>query len=156
MRIEIIDQALANCEEYIQNSSSADEELKNMLTQALLILMCAEFEKKFKEFILERCSEIDDDSIKEYIINKTRIRSLKISDISGLTGEFGEKHKSEFKRLIDGSSTPCDVLYESVRSNRNKVAHGEGCNATILDVKQYYEGAHEVLDHFKQALWVDE
>ena len=155
MRIEHIDQALNSCENFVDNSSFADEEVRSMLAQALLILIYAEFEKKFREIIIDRCSMIDDNSIKEYIINRTRIRSLQIGDITGLVAQFGEMHKAEFRRLLN-ENRPCDTHYESLRNNRNKVAHGDGCNATIMDLKQYYEGAHEVLDHFKRALWVSE
>ena len=42
--------------------------------------------------------------------------------------------------------------YENILVNRNDVAHKEGSNATMRDVKQYYEEGHVVLDYFRDAL----
>ena len=43
-------------------------------------------------------------------------------------------------------------MYENILVNRNDVAHKEGSNATMRDVKQYYEEGHVVLDYFRDAL----
>ena len=43
-------------------------------------------------------------------------------------------------------------MYENMLTNRNLVAHGEGSEATIRDVKRYYEEGHVVLDYFRDAL----
>ena len=80
------------------------EKLKDMLVKSLLILIYAEFEKCFNKLVLDRCSEITDISILEFIKNNSSIRSLKLSSIRGFIGQFGEKHKNEFKRLVGENS----------------------------------------------------
>ena len=152
MRIRRIDEALERCGEHLSEIEIIDKEVESLLAQSMLILICAEFERKLRELILERCSSVSDVAIREYIGNCTRVRSLKASDVSGLLAQFGEICKSEFRRLLEENGEAA-TLYESIRNNRNRVAHGEGSNATFRDVKQYYEGGHLVLDYFREALW---
>ena len=152
MRIKRIDEALERCGEHLSAVETIDEEVESLLTQSILILICAEFERKLRELVLERCASVSDSAISEYIDNCTRVRSLKTSDVSGLLAQFGDVCKSEFRRLLEENSDT-ETEYESIRSNRNRVAHGEGSNATFLEVKRYYERGHVVLDYFREALW---
>ncbi|MCY4358314.1 MAG: HEPN domain-containing protein [Gammaproteobacteria bacterium] len=154
MRINIIDQFIESCKNYKYSGDDiSDEKLKDMLVKSLLILIYAEFEKCFNKLVLDRCPGITDISILEFIKNNSSIRSLKLSSIRGFIGQFGEKHKNEFNRLI-GENSPCALNFESLRNNRNSVAHGDGSSATFSEVVQYYQDAHLVLDHFKKALWM--
>ena len=152
MRIKRIDETLQRCREHLSCASSIDEEVESLLTQSILILICAEFEKKLRELVLARCASVSDSAISEYIDSCTRIRSLRTSDVSGLLAQFGDDCKSEFRRLLDENGDT-EARYESIRSNRNRVAHGEGSSATFGEVEQYYEHGHVVLDYFQQALW---
>lgn len=152
MRISRIDEAFEKCREYWENASGVDQEIQSFLAQSMLVLIYAEFEKKLKEIVIGRCAEVEDSSVKEYIRNSTRIQSLKIGDIAGLVGRFGEIHKEEFRRILEEHRLE-ENLYESIRSNRNSVAHGGAINATLDEVKTYYEGGHAVLDYVETALW---
>ena len=85
MRIERIDAALEGCVKYLSATDVTDKEIENLLTQSLLVLICAEFERKFRELIRERCSSVNDRSIHEYVESHVRRspRGLKPSDIAG-------------------------------------------------------------------------
>ena len=155
MRIKRIDDALMRCEEHLSRIDVVNVEVRNLLVQSLLILICAEFERKFKALTIERCSSVSDESIMSYIektIERT-FRGLRLHDVSNLLARFGPIHKEEFKRLRGGKT---DQMYSSIVDNRNNVAHGRSSNVTIREVKLYYEEGHVVLDHFEKALGVRE
>lgn len=157
MRIERIDAALERCVKYLSATDTTDKEIENLLTQSLLILICAEFEKKFRELIRERCSSVNDKSINEYVESHIRRspRGLKPSDVAGMLAQFGRAHKDEFDRRRD-EDRQSESMYSSIVTNRNGVAHGQGSSATLEEVKRYYEGGHVLLDYFKDALWIEE
>ena len=62
------------------------------------------------------------------------------------------------KHLSAAGSVDKEVENLLVQVNhRHNIAHGEGSDATLEEVKQYYESGHEVLDYFKDALfWSEE
>ena len=153
MRIDRIDRELARCGEHCRSADPMDSKVENLLTGSILILICSEFERKFKDLILDRCSSVSDESIRKYIEESIRnvLRSLGIDELSGLLGKFGPLHKKEFRRRLDENNT-VKAMYGNILTNRNLVAHGEGSNATMREVKRYYEEGHVVLDYFRDAL----
>ena len=106
---------------------------------------------------MERCSSVTDKPVNEYIGSHTQtiLRSLQLDAISGTLARFGPMHKEEFMRRRD-EDKQTEQMYSSIVADRNKVAHGEGSDATLEDVKQYYEGGHVLLDYFKDALWLED
>ena len=154
MRIDRIDRELARCEEHCRSADSMDVKVENLLTGSMLILIYSEFEKEFKGLILDRCSSVSDESIRKYIEESIRnvLRSMGTDELSGLLGKFGPLHKKEFRRRLNKNHR-AKTMYENILVNRNLVAHGEkDSKATMLDVKQYYEEGHVVLDYFRDAL----
>ena len=157
MRIRRIDDAIERCRKHLSAAEAIDKEVEILLAQSLLILICAEFEKKFRALIMERCSSVTDKPVNEYIgsYTQTILRSLQLDAISGTLARFGPMHKEEFMRRR-GEDKQTEQMYSSIVADRNKVAHGEGSDATLEDVKQYYEGGHVLLDYFKDALWLED
>lgn len=152
MNIREIDQALEDIKEF-----SGNARVKNLLTQALLILICAQFEKEIKNFLTQRCASVSDEAVKKYIDDHMQgpaLRSLKVNELSGLLGKFDISYKEVFKQKISENGQAA-TTYDSILTNRNKVAHGKGSNATFEDVKIYYKKSHVILDYFKEALRVD-
>lgn len=153
MRIDRIDLALTRCEAHCGSREPIDYEVESLLTGSVLILIISEFETRFRDLILERCSSVSDESIRQYIEESIRnvLRSIGITELSGLLARFGPLHKAEFKRRLD-ENQKVKAMYESMLTNRNQVAHGGGSNATMQDVRRYYEEGHVVLDYFRDAL----
>ena len=120
MRIERIDAALERCVKYLSTADVSDKEIENLLTHSLLILICAEFEKKFRELLRERCSSVNDRSINEYIESHVRRspRGLKSSDIADILAQFGPMHREEFKRRRE-ENRQAESMYSSIVTNRN-------------------------------------
>ena len=154
MRIPRIDEALDKCEAHLSLEKAVEPEVQSLLTQSLLILICAEFEKKVLELIEERCQSVSDDSVRAFLKDCTKsvFRSLRISEIAGLLNRFGTSHKEAFNQHLENNEK-VKSRYDSILSNRNQVAHGGGSNATLREVKEYYEEGHLVLDYLRDALF---
>ena len=118
-----------------------------------MILICAEFERKIQRLVEDRCASIADEAVQRFAVScfANVFRSLRIAELSGLLGRFGESHKKKFTDALDEKSRN---MYDSILSQRNAVAHGGSVNATLGDVKAYYAEAHKVLDCFSEALSV--
>ena len=153
MRIDRIDLALTRCEAHCGSREPIDYEVESLLTGSVLILIISEFETRFRDLILEKCSSVSDESIRKYIEESIRnvLRTIGITELSGLLARFGPLHKAKFKRRLD-ENQKVKAMYESMLTNRNQVAHGGGSNATMQDVRRYYEEGHVVLDYFREAL----
>lgn len=152
MNIKVIDHALEDIQNFSGNSR-----IKDLLTQALLILICAQFEKEIVNFLTRRCASVSDEVVKSFIddyIQGAALRSLRISHLSGLLKKFDPSYKEMFLERINNNGQ-AKVTYDSILTNRNSVAHGEGTNATFEDVKKYYEKGHVILDYFERALRVN-
>ena len=156
MRIERIDEVLKIYDENFPKKYEMDPRLEFILAQALLVVIYSEFEKKFKNMVVERFSLAQDRSLANYISSFRRgsIGGLKLGDISGFIERFGQEHRDTFKGLIKQNGIACD-MYNSIVINRHEAAHGSGSSETISGVKKLYDGGHIVLDLFEQALWVE-
>ncbi|MCY3869095.1 MAG: HEPN domain-containing protein [Gemmatimonadetes bacterium] len=153
MRLARIDRTLEKCEEHLSDTDAFGTEIESLLTQSLLVIMCAEFERKIKELIREKCSSVEDESIVEFMescINAV-FRSIRVNEISGLLNPYKERFT---QKIMDNKIQ--ETLYSNIITNRNQVAHAEGSNATFKDVKEFYEEGHIVLDFFSEALLEDD
>jgi len=152
MRVKEIDQALEDIKD-----SSENDRIKDLLTQSLLILIYAQFEKEIKNLLLQRCESVSDQAVKSFVhkhVQKSALRSLKVTELSGLLKQFNPSYKENFTKKIR-EDDQAQVTYESLLNNRHSVAHGGGINATFEEVKRFYEKGHKVLDYFEEALHVN-
>jgi RiboL-PSP-HEPN len=157
MRIIRIDQTLERCEEHLSSSFAYGTEIESLLTQSILVIMCAEFEQAIEDLVQQKCSSVEDGSIKEFLGScvSAVFRSVKSSEIAGLLNRFGPSYKEAFKQKTDDNARAV-TLYNNIVTNRHGVVHSEGSNATFREVKQFYEEGHVVLDFFQQALMQSE
>ena len=82
MRLARIDRTLEKCEEHLSETDAFGTEIESLLTQSVLVIMCAEFERKIEELIRDKCSSVVDESIVEFMescINAV-FRSIKINE----------------------------------------------------------------------------
>lgn len=156
MKIQRIDEAFEIYDEHFPNRIGMDPKLEFMLVQALLVVIYSEFEQKFNDIVVERFSLTQDNSLVNYIssFNRGSVRRLKLHDIAGFAGRFGQSHGDEFKRLMMENNIACD-MYSSIVIDRHKAAHGSGSSETITGVRKLYDNGHVVLDLFRDALWVE-
>ncbi|WP_420813133.1 HEPN domain-containing protein [Parasulfuritortus cantonensis] len=153
MRIVRIEQTLERCEEHLSTSVAYGTEIESLLTQSILVIMCAEFEQKIETIVREKCSSIEDGSIREFLGSCVGavFRSVKSNEIAGLLNRFGPSYKEAFNQKT-ADNPRAVTFYNNIVTNRHGVAHSEGSNATFREVKQFYEEGHVLLDYFREAL----
>lgn len=115
--------------------------------------MCAEFEQTIESIVDQKCATIADPSVKEFVGScmSAVFRSVKSGEVAGLLNRFGPSYKDTFKKKADADQRVV-TFYNNIVTNRHTVAHSEGSNVTFLEVKQFYEQGHVVLDFFQDTL----
>ena len=153
MRLLRVDEMLELCDRHLSSTGAQGTEIDVLLTRSLLVLICAEFEQAIEAIIQQRCSSINDDSVKEFVGScvDAVFRSVKSSEIAGLLNRFGGSYKETFKLKTDANPAAV-TFYNNIVTNRHSVAHADGGNVTFLDVKRFYEEGHVVLDFFRETL----
>lgn len=152
MRIPKIEEAFRECQTHFSGKTDTKVEVQNLLTQALLVLICARFERKIIDIAQDKCASTLDKSKASFLSERIPkvLRSPSIGNVTRLLKIFGKIHKKTFQCLLDQKQRE---MYSSLIYNRNLVAHGEGSYATFDEIKEYYEHAHHILDYFHDALF---
>jgi len=153
MKLIRVDQTIDKCGEHLSNSSAYGTEIESLLTQSLLVIMCAEFEQQIEKIIQEKHAHISDKSIKDFIGSCVGavFRSVKSGEISGLLNRFGSCYKEAFKKRTEENERAI-TYYNNIIVNRHGVAHSDGSKITFRDAVQFYEEGHIVLDFFREVL----
>lgn len=154
MHIDEIDHSFNECERYLAGEEVRSQSVERLLAHSLLILVCAEFERKIKDLVKEKSQTISNSAMQEFVqaCLDSVFRSPSLANVKALLGKFGVSYKDSFRKLLDAR---VQHAYDSILHNRNSVAHGDGSLVTIGEVKGFYEDAHIVLDHFQEVLFAD-
>jgi len=159
MKIDRIEKSLNDCKSL---PPEIKPEIKDLLTRAILISICIEFNEKIKLLTQDKLSIIQDHSIKTFTLscieNEFSTRNPNYKTIKKLVERFGESCKEKFQKEIDKIHQKDLVItyYNNIFDNRNKAAHHQTIDATLEDVGKFYEKAHLVLDCFQKALEIYE
>lgn len=159
MKINRIEQSFKDCESL---SSETRSEIEYLLTKAILIDICIQFNEKARQIIKDKLSVIQDESVRVFTFScvdeQFWNRNLKYQVIKDILNKFGHSYKEKFEEEIENLDQHERVIsnYSSLFENRNKAAHSESINASLNDVKQYYDQAHLVLDCLQRALITNE
>ena len=153
MRLARVDKTIEICENILRSDKEVDKEVENLLTQSVLIVIYAEFERKFNELIKKRCESVSDQFANAFLENRAGNypHGMDKGRIANCLGEFGKARKEQFNRQVSEDKR-VENSYSSIVSNRHLAAHGNGSTASFGDVKQFYEDSHEILDYFESAI----
>ena len=146
MKISKIDDVLETCKDHLEENNAEGTEIEVFITRYLLIYICAVFENKIKEIIVERASKVNDPFINLYVESslKATFRQIDTGGIAGTLKYFGLKYKKKFNDKINGTKMQND--YNSIVNDRHITAHDSGSNLTFNDLMGYYEEGHKILD----------
>ena len=125
--------------------------LERILVGYILTIIHSELEAEIREAVQRRCHVANDASLNRFVRSAADrlIRSIRIEQLSGLLGYFGEDCKQRFQ---DGLTDQMVASYDSLESNRQSFAHQTGSNATLQEVQTWFIAAQDVIDAFCQAL----
>jgi len=153
MRLLRIDEAIQACEAHLCATSSTGTLIESLLTQSLLVIMCAEFETAIENIVSDKCNCVPEKEIRQFFASCVGavFRSTKSSELSGLLNRFDPEIKRAFLALTDENQVAV-TYFNNIVTNRHRAAHSSGSSITFRDAKEFYERGHVVLDMFRQAL----
>jgi hypothetical protein len=64
---------------------------------------------------------------------------------------FGDNYREDFRSKA-AANQRAETFYNNIITNRHSTAHSSGSNVTFLQVKNFYEEGHTVLDFFRETL----
>lgn len=152
-----LDSQIIICKQHIVNSQSQGTQIEFILVGYILAVTYAHFESIIRDSIKERCAagvdpEADPPASKfvRHAVDRV-VRSIKISELSGVLGLFSDTYKQEFQEIMKSDSI-AETYYHNLVSNRHAMAHSASANATMKDVEEWLPSGKAVIEAFRQAL----
>lgn len=122
--------------------------LGRYLTHYSLIRACGTIEYAFKTIIADFHVNISP-QLTTYLDNKIRSSSCNPSyqNMLNMLGDFDDQWKTNFKNQVNALPNSQRVLFSlnSLNSNRNALAHGQGCTVTFNDIHTYFTDAVQII-----------
>ncbi|MDO9530481.1 MAG: HEPN domain-containing protein [Syntrophales bacterium] len=155
MRIQKIDQMVEMCKEHIAKAEINGTEVESLLTRALLVLLCAAFEKEICCIIEQRVSSLKDEDAPLVSFFKacssSVIRGRKSSALADVLNLFGPEYKNQFNERKKEHQKE-ETYYNNIITNRDTAAHTEDIQMTFSDLEIFYDKGHILLDIFQETL----
>lgn len=148
--------AIETCDLHVEESPF-DPEIDVILAQHIATVAYSEFEALIRKMIHDRSKRHEDEPLSSFSsVAATRlIRSIKISELSGSLGWFGEAHKKAFQEATEALPEAV-AAWNNVLTGRHSLAH-EPLNPptlTLSDVKRDARRAREILDAYLGAIGI--
>ena len=158
MRFARIDEALEVCENHLHSTGSSGTIIERLMSDSLLVIIYAEFEQTVEKIVQEKYEAIQDESLRTFIKSFSGRdsrgvlpRGIKSSELADFLAKFGDAYKSEFRGKLYLNQRR-ETFYNNLITNRHDTAHSSGSNATFMDINDFYQEGHLVLDFFRETL----
>lgn len=142
---------LEDCERHLAETSCEGSPIEAYLTQYLVVILCADIQQELYRLVALRTSRLADEGIKAYIsASVVRIvRSVGKSDIAKLLAMFGDEPKENFNNQLNDKDVS---LYSNAVGDRHDVAHKQGAQITLRELKDAIGAAERILMAVEVAL----
>lgn len=149
--------ALETCRKHIQAMPRRDPQIEAVLASYACAVIYAELEGQVRRLVADRVGHGRGDvRVKRWGAFSARrlIRSIKISELAGVAGQFDEHCKSRFTHLLDDE---CKAAWDQIVQNRHGVAHeddqpGPVSTMTFAETELAFNRVERVLDAFASCL----
>lgn len=119
------------------------------LNKYAIIKACGTFEIAFKTLISDHCSRRVKRQVKNYLSKKVKSNSANPSyqNICNLLNDFDPQWRQDFKDKVNShqNASKLKTSMESLVNARNTFAHGGDPNASISNVRDYFNDFYEVI-----------
>lgn len=142
---------ILSCQNYLKDTKTERTPLESYLTKYLLIYICAEYEKEYRDIVHKKAIKSNDAEITAFIDKKIDVRSLKIAD---LKGNILKLFNEEYPKMFQDELNKIDVVskYHNIIEARNSAAHGGVINMSFNEVITTYESAEDILRIFSNVI----
>lgn len=160
MSFRRVDYVLEFGRDHLDRTQSRNTEVDSIIAGYACSVIYAALEKEVVALVAERVSgHSSDEEIINYAKHAARklIRSIKVSELAGVAGQFSNDCKVRFRHECDDASV---AAWNAIVSNRHGIAHDGDEEAdlvnlstlTFADVERYYNQCLQVLESFRVAL----
>lgn len=135
----------------VKVASTSDPELASMLSSYIVVFISGIYEDCIEYLFIQRAAKTNDKDIENLVknlINK-QFRNPQYSKIVELLKALNPTYVAGLESKIKVSNK--DGI-NSIVGNKNFVAHGKYCNATINDVFDYHNRAIKIFDELEKIL----
>lgn len=149
-----LDRLVTTCKQHLIDSNSQGTQIELILVGHILTVIYAEFETVIRSSIKERCVVGTDPQVSSFMQHAVDriVRSIKVSELSGILGLFSLIYKQDFQRDMKHDNGIAEVYYHNLVSNRQAIAHNAFTNATMRDVEEWLPSGKAVIEAFRRAL----
>jgi hypothetical protein len=154
MKFTRIDDALARCEIHLDSTGARNSELETYLVSYLLVLISAEYEMCYEKLLELRAVRFGDHHVSSVIKRWAHSQKsrMKISDIAGCLGAFGQDYKNAFDAKVNDPASKAVLAWNNIYTNRNSVAHEEGTSVTLNDLKVFFADSKPIMLGVAEAM----
>lgn len=127
----------------IKSFMSASLPEKAYLAKFLAVYICGVYEEAIECIMNERIDALGSVEMDKFFTAyvKSRFRNPDIGNVNGLLGQFNDAWKAKINALPMSTKT----AFDNILSNKNKVAHGQPCGATLREVLTDYKRSKRVI-----------
>ncbi len=150
-----LESAIEICTQHLKAIPLADPEINAVLAGHVAAVAYAVFERRVRDLVAERCKHPVDEPINRFAsaASMRLVRSIKISELTGTLGLFGDAEKTAFSEKLR-REPELSAAWDNLIKGRHGVAHEieSAPTMTLLDVQRDLKGAERVLAIFEAAL----
>ena len=126
------------------NEFSGDLELQTHWARYLCVRVSGFIEISVRAILVEYAKNQSAPPIANYVERQlNQFQNPNMERLLQLLRSFNSAWADELKDSTKGESK---VAIDSIRANRNQIAHGENANITYASIRQYYQNALTVID----------
>lgn len=157
--LPLVDLAFEDCKRHLDRTNSYQTAIEPILTSYVSAVIYAEFERHVRHIVATRGAG---DGSDHHLVNFTKnaaerlIRSIKVSDLKGISATFHADCKARFTDALDSE---WQAAWDSIIQNRHGVAHGNDdvnsssmSNLTFSELRRIYPLALKVLEALEDAV----
>jgi hypothetical protein len=152
MKFPRLDNAMAVCKLHLDTTGARGTEIESYLVGYLLMIICAEFDDRFKKLIETRAARAGDAQLKNFIVHACGriVRGNKVAELTGHLSGFGGACKTDFHSAVAATAV---TSYDNIMTNRHTVAHYTTSHSmTFADLERAYNDSRDVLKAVATAL----
>ena len=153
MNFRRIELAIEVCRNHLDSTNARNSEIESYLVSHIIVLVIAEYEMLLEKMILKRVGRTNDAHVQSFVHKSLDkfFRSIKVTEISGLLGRFGEDYKKSFQDAA-ANIQPAISRYGNILQSRHAIAHEASLNMTWAELEISFNESKLVLSAIANAL----
>jgi len=138
-------QALNSLFDRTKDACGDDIEMLSHWAKYLCVLCAGFLENSLKEVYTTFCTQAASPAVASYANRKLRkIQNPKTPAFIGLAAEFERTWGEKLKEFVNDNGRREAI--DSIMANRHRIAHGDTSTISLVQIKEYFKKAIEVVD----------